>query len=490
MTMDLAARSAPIAGREHARLLRKSLSRPFVADLRRLFRTTVAGLVVFAALSPMGLSQAQAQGVGSVILRGNEVGASISLPINKSQVIETRRDIAQVSVGNPEIADVSVLGPRTVYVFARDFGETTVTLTGENGEVISVIDVEVSRDVAALRRKLYTLFPNQPVAVHTAGEGIVLTGQVSSGAAAARAVEIAERYAPDDVLSLLEIVGSQQIMLAVHFVEMRRQVVEQLGVNVQGIVGGAGAVTGIFDATNILANPRPFGAFGVNVATGNTDIDVLLDVLEQKGVIRTLAEPTLVALSGDSARFLAGGEFPIPVAQEEDTITIEFKSFGVGLAFIPTLLDADVINLSTEMEVSEIDPSISVRLANIEVPGLSVRRAETTVQLLPGQSFMIAGLLSQNFRDQVRQVPFLGDIPVLGALLRSAQYQSGQTELVMIVTPYIVQPTTLERLETPTFYPPTEAELFLFGEVVGDRPVDPALFPGAGLIGPAGYAVR
>ena len=445
-----------------------------------------------SAVLALSAPQANAQGAGAapIIVRGDRIVADLVVPINKSQVFETRRDIAQVSVGNPEIADVAVLGPRTVYVFARSFGETTLTLTGENGDLISVVEVEVARDVGTLKRRLHTLLPGEPIAVHTAGEGIILTGQVRSGAAAATAVDIAERFAPENVLNLLEIVGSKQIMLAVHFLEMQREVVEQLGINVQGIVGGRGAVSGIINASSLLLNPLPFGRFGINVAAGETEIDVLLDTLEQKGFLRTLAEPVLVALSGDSAEFLAGGEFPVPVGQNEEEITIEFKPFGVGLGFTPTLLAGDLVNLELEMEVSEIDPTSAVRLANIEIPGLTVRRAETTVELRPGQSFMIAGLLSESFRDQVRQVPVLGDIPILGALVRSTQYQTGQTELVMIVTPYIVQPTTLEHLATPGFYPPSEKDLFLFGKTEGELLVDPALFPNAGLIGPTGYALK
>ena len=233
-----------------------------------------------------------------------------------------------------------------------------------------------------------------------------------------------------------------------------------------------------------------FGRFGINVAAGETDIDVLLDILEQRGLVRTLAEPVLVALSGDSAEFLAGGEFPVPVGQEDEKVTIEFKPFGVGLSFTPTLLADDLVNLELKMEVSDIDQTRALQLTNLDIPGLTVRRAETMVELRAGQSFMIAGLLSERFRDQVRQVPGLGDIPILGALVRSTQYETGQTELVMIVTPYVVQPTTLERLATPGFYPPSEKDLFLFGKTEGELLVDPALFPNAGLIGPTGYALK
>ena len=457
------------------------------AAVRAVLATVLLAALALASPGADALAQER---VGGTIFLGDRVVSSIVVPINQSQVIETAREITQVSVGNPAIADVAVLGPRSVYVFARSFGETSMTLTDEAGRVISVVEIEVARGTGLLKRKLHNLLPGERIAVHAVGEGLVLTGQVASGAIAANAVMIAEQYAPGAVINQMQVVGSQQVMLAVHFVEMRREGIKKLGLNVDGVFGGSGAVSGFIGATNVLIDPLPFGLFGLNVTAGNTNIDVFLDLLEQKGIIRTLAEPNLVAMSGDTASFLAGGEFPIPVGQDEEGITIEFKPFGVGLGFTPTLVGGDLINLDMSMEVSEIDPANSIRVSAIEIPGLTVRRATTTVELRSGQSFAIAGLLSETFQDEVRQVPYLGDIPILGALVRSTQYQAGQTELVMIVTPHVVQPTTLDRLALPGYFPPSEKELFLFGDVEGGGPGNSALHPNAGLVGQTGYALQ
>lgn len=434
--------------------------------------------------------QSNAQRVidGSVEMRGN-VGAALNLPINKSQVIEAREDFTNISIGNSEIADVSVLGERTVYVFGRRFGSTSLTLSNADGKVVSVIEIDVTRDVQPIKKQIHTLLPREQIMVRAVGDGVILSGRVTSGAVAANAMSVANRFAPDAVTNLMEVVGSQQIMLAVHFVEMQREATKSLGLNLRGSVG-SGLTTGSITAVNTLIDPLPFGLFGVNTLSGGSNLSAFIDALEQKGVVRTLAEPTLVALSGDTADFLAGGEFPIPVGRDNNEITIEFKPFGVALAFTPTLLRGDLINLKLSMEVSETDPNAGIRVLDVEIPGLSVRRANTTVEMRSGQSFAIAGLLSESFRDQVRQVPFLGDLPVLGPLLRSANYQTGQTELVMIVSPTIVQPTTRDRLTTPGFVPPTERQLFLFGQVEGERRIQSILHQDAGIMGKTGHKIK
>ncbi|MEL7154645.1 MAG: hypothetical protein AAFN51_12805, partial [Pseudomonadota bacterium] len=219
------------------------------------------------------------------------------------------------------------------------------------------------------------------------------------------------------------------------------------------------------------------------------DVTGFLDLLEDKGIVRTLAEPTLVSMSGDTADFLAGGELPIPVGADDGKITLQFKKFGVGLSFTPTVLRDDLMNIELSMEVSEPDDSTGLELLGISVPGLLVRRATTTVELRNAQSFAIAGLLSENFSDQVKQLPFLGDLPIVGALSRSTQYQQGQTELVMIVTPYLVEPVDGNELRTPDFKPPSERDLFLFGEVERTGRIDPRLNSAAGFSGPHGFSL-
>ena len=439
---------------------------------------------VLITLGIVGDVLAQRSGIS---VHGRSGGLSVDIPINKSDVLRSERPFQEVAVGNPEIADVQVLGDRSLYIFGRQFGATSVTLSDSSGRIMAVVDVNVVHDVARLKRMLHALLPGERIAVRTANDGIVLSGTVSSPAAAQQAMTVAERLAPEAVSNLMQVGGSQQVMLAVRFVEMRRDTVKRLGVNATGSVG-AGALSLFGSIASVVASPPSLAEFGLNVSSGNNTFRGFLDLLEQRGVVRTLAEPTLVAMSGDTADFLAGGEFPIPVGAENGEIKLEFKNFGVGLSFTPTVLSGDLINLRLFMEVSEPDETSDFELVGIRVPGLVVRRATTTVELRNAQSFAIAGLLSESFSDQVKQIPFIGDVPILGALTRSTQYLTGQSELVMIVTPYLVEPVDGARLQTPGFSAPSERELFLGGTVERGTQIDPNLHNSAGLSGPHGYS--
>lgn len=418
--------------------------------------------ILLVALIVTGSTWAQSP-AGVVSAEGGVRSLSIDVPINKSDVIRSQSPFIEVAVGNPEVADVQVLGDRSLYIFARQFGSTSVTLSGENGNVIAVIDVNVTHDVANLRKLLYSVLPDQPIAVRAAHDGIVLSGSVSSSEAAANAMILAERFAPEAVVNLLQVRGSQQVLLAVRFVEMRRDTLKRIGLNTISNIG-SGSFSLFGSVLNLIAQPASIAQFGIDITSGSLTFNSFLDLLEDKGAVRTLAEPNLIALSGDTADFLAGGEFPIPVSAEDGQIKIEFKKFGVGLSFTPTVLADELINLKMFMEVSEPDNNNGVELADVAIPGLVVRRATTTVELYNGQSFAIAGLLQESFADSVEQVPLLGDVPILGALLRSTEYQTGQSELVMIVTPYLAQPANPASLSTPDFRPPSERQLFLNGE--------------------------
>lgn len=448
----------------------------------------LAIVFVPVVFSIRGADTAQAR--SAITVHGRSGDPGLDIPINKSDVIHSNRPFFEIAIGNPEIADVQVLGEKSLYIFGRAFGSTSVTLSDDTGQVIAVVDVNVTHDVQRLKRMLHTMLPGEPVAVRAAHDGIILSGNVSSPIVATNAMTIAERFAPDAVSNLMNVRGSQQVMLAVRFVEMRRDTAKRLGINGAGTIGSTGgAVSLIGEISSLILAPPALAQFGVNVASGATDVTGFLDLLEDKGVVRTLAEPTLVAMSGDNADFLAGGEFPIPVGSRDGEVTIEFKKFGVGLSFTPTVLRDDLVNIALSMEVSEPDESTDLELLGIRVPGLAVRRATTTVELRNAESFAIAGLLSENFSDQVKQLPFLGDLPILGALTRSTQYQQGQTELVMIVTPYLVKPASGDRLRTPEYLPPSERDLFLFGEVEQTGEIDPKLNPSAGFSGPHGFSL-
>ena len=329
--------------------------------------------------------------------------------------------------------------------------------------------------------------------MRTANDGIVLSGTVSSTVRMQRALDLAERYAPSRVSNLLSVGGVQQVMLKVRFAEMERSVSKSLSasLSLKGPMNGrvnvsGGSLTTNTNAaqSNALAGNIPSSnenksatLFGFNA--GAVQVGVLLEALESKGVVRTLAEPNLSALSGQEAKFLAGGEYPVPVSQNNDRITIEFKPFGIELNFVPRVLDDNIINLELAAAVSAIDPTNGFQQSAIKIDAFRRRETSTTVELRDGESFAIAGLLQDDFRDLNGQVPWLGDLPVLGALFRSAEYQRQQSELVIIVTAHLVTPTRGEALALPTdrIKPPSEAELFLFGRTEGSTR---ALSGGAG----------
>jgi pilus assembly protein CpaC len=408
----------------------------------------------------------------------------LAVAMNRAVVVESDVPFAELSIANPAIADFSTLSDRTIYVLGKTPGRTTLTLLNENGQLITNVEVTVSADVAEFKERLGQILPNESIEVRTANDGIVLSGTVSSAPRMQRALDLAERYAPERVSNLMSVSGKQQVMLKVRFAEMQRSVAKSLSTSlaVDGLsaagLGGAtatnGAISGVFP-NSITPGISPSGAtnngaafFGFNA--GSAQIGILMQALETKGVIRTLAEPNLTALSGQEAKFLAGGEYPIPVSQDNGAVSVEFKPFGVELSFVPRVLDDEVINLEMAAAVSSLDPSNGINANGFNIDGFKRRDTSTTVALRDGESFAIAGLLQDDFRDSNGQVPWLGDVPVLGALFRSADYQRSQTELVIIVTAHLVTPSRGEALALPTdrVRLPSEADLFLNGRVARD----------------------
>lgn len=409
------------------------------------------------------------------VLRG-EASSTLNVPINRAVVVEAEAPFAELSIANPGIADISTLSDRTIYVLGRAPGRTTLTLLGPDGGLITNVEVQVTPDVAEFKERLRQILPGEPIEVRTANDGIVLSGTVSSIVKLDRALDLAGRYAPGRVSNLMTVGGTQQVMLKVRFAEMQRSVSKQLqggligtSVGTDGAVDlglGAGEVLpGAFGNVELNLNPNTIGQLAAGLTIGDVELGVLLEALETKGMIRTLSEPNLTALSGQQAEFLAGGEYPIPVVDEDGGVKIEYKPFGVQLSFTPRVLDNDVINLQLKTAVSGLDPTVVTQNAGFSVNGFRRRETSTTVEMRDGESFAIAGLLEDDFQDLVGQVPWLGDIPVLGALFRSSEYERQQSELVIIVTPHLVTPTRGEALALPTdrVRPPTESELFLTG---------------------------
>lgn len=433
-----------------------------------------------AAILGVALCVLPAAFAGAQTLRVMQGTASepLIVPMNRAVVVESDSAFAEVSIANPGIADISTLSDKSIYLLGKTPGRTTMTLLSPEGRLISNVEVQVSPDIAEFKERLKQILPGEPIEVRTANDGIVLSGTVSSTAKLDLALDLASRYAPDRISNLMTVGGTQQVMLKVRFAEMQRSVSKTIASS----LGGTGT-KGTFETGQWLADGNtPFqfpvsstaGMEGAGVlmgGLGSLQFSVLLEALEAKGVVRTLAEPNLTALSGQEAKFLAGGEYPIPVAQENNNITVEFKPFGVELNFVPTVLDGDTINLVINAAVSSIDSSNSVNTGNLSISAFKRRETSTTVEMRDGESFAIAGLLQDDFRNLNGQVPFLGDIPILGALFRSAAYQRAQTELVIIVTPHLVTPSrgTAIALPTDRVRIPTEAELFLLGRTEGKQ---------------------
>jgi pilus assembly protein CpaC len=405
--------------------------------------------------------------------------SKLQVPLNRAIVVESDTPFAELSIANPGIADLSSLSDRTIYVLGKSPGTTTLTLFDAAGRLITNVEVQVTPDLSEFKERLRQILPGENIEVRSANDGIVLSGVVTSVQKLDRALELAERYAAGRVSNLMSVGGIQQVMLKVRFAEMQRSVSKSLSssLSLSGGIGSdlgvragtgslvtsggnAGAVAGTLPSSNSNSGAVLFG-----FNAGSTQVGILLEALEQKGVVRFLAEPNLVALSGQEAKFLAGGEYPVPVAQTNDTTSIEFKPFGVELAFIPRVVDKDLINLELKAAVSAIDPANGITLEGFSIAAFSRRETSTTVEMRDGESFAIAGLLQDDFSDNSSQLPWIGDVPVLGALFRSANYQRRQTELVIIISAHLVTPTRGEALALPTdrIKPPTEKDLFLFG---------------------------
>lgn len=445
--------------------------------IRSLFMAGVLG----ASVAVVVVAPASAQNLR--VMKGT-ASAPLNVPMNRAVVVESDSPFSELSIANPGIADISTLSDKSIYVLGKTPGRTTMTLLGADGKLISNVEVQVTPDVAEFKERLQQILPGEKIEVRTANDGIVLSGMVSSSAKMDRALDLASRYAPDRVSNLMTIGGTQQVMLKVRFAEMQRSVAKNLGASigvrsngskVGGMIGTGGlnstsAVNGALNNGTFPITSTNFGGIGLGFTAGALEFAVMLEALESKGMVRTLAEPNLTALSGQEAKFLAGGEYPIPVSSQ-DGISIEYKPFGVELNFTPVVVDGDAINLTINAAVSSIDSSVSVETNGITVNAFKRRETSTTVEMRDGESFAIAGLLQDDFRNSNSQLPWIGDVPIIGALFRSTAYQRSQSELVIIVTPHLVTPTRGEAIALPTdrVKLPSEKDLFLNGKVAGRK---------------------
>jgi pilus assembly protein CpaC len=402
----------------------------------------------------------------------NKVGA-VRVTQGKSLTVQTTLGFVDLVVGDPEVADVMPLTDRTMYVLGKKLGTTNVAIYDPGKSLVGVIEVEVGYNTPRLAADVAQSFPGEHTRISSANGRTVLSGTMRDSVSAARAVSLAKQYGPE-VLNDLKVKGPQQVMLEVRFVEASRNAGKEIGVNWQAVGRNFGDPSRAalnfasqLGASTLGSGATPFGTIIGRVLSSGVQADVLIRALEDRGLVRRLAEPNLIALSGEKASFLAGGEFPIPVAGSFQQITVEYKKFGVGLTFLPTVLANGVINLKIEPEVSHIDQTNSIRTGVVAIPAITVRRASTTIELRDGQSFAIAGLLQSVTTDTQQQLPWLADVPILGALFRSASFEKNETDLAIIVTPRLVKPAKPgQKLRSPLddALPASDADLFLTGK--------------------------
>jgi pilus assembly protein CpaC len=359
----------------------------------------------------------------------------IVVPKDKSASFRLFEPATRIVVAQEDVAQVVATSDRSFYVRGKDIGATNLLVYGAGGRLAEVIDVQVTYDASDMEEALAAAFPNERIQVRNVGQGLLLTGQVSNPGVAARAQKIAEKYAPDFVTNNLTVGAPQEVILEVRVVEASRSVLHDMGVSVNVQNNSFQFVT----SRPLVGGDTANGVLSLNGGVGKTSIDVVLAALENKGLVHTLARPNLVAVSGEKASFLAGGEYPYPVPQSGTgavtTITIDFREYGVKLDFKPVVEDNGLIRLDVAPEVSQLDPTNAVRINGFTVPGLITRKTATTVELRDGASLAIGGLFQRDYQNTVSQVPGLGEIPILSALFRSARWQNNESELVIIVTP-------------------------------------------------------
>lgn len=411
-----------------------------------------------------------------LIANGVSPDGRITVPVNKTVLITTTQPYKQVSVGQPDVADVNMINPNNILVTAKKSG-TTQLIVWDDADRTQIADITVTMDVAGLQGDMNAMFPGSTIKVTPMNGGIALQGQVPDLATAEKANTIAQPYS-QKVMNLLEVGGGQQVMLQVRFAEVSRSAANELGINLSGTVANPGNFSVTAGSTpGTVGSPTAPAAGSINASAvfGSVALDAALSALRNNNLARVLAEPNLTAISGQEGSFLAGGEFPIPVPQAGlgggSTITIDYREFGVRLRFIPIVLGDGRVRLKLTPEVSELDFSSPLTIEGSRIPIVNKRTVTTTVELADGQTFAIAGLLNQTVNASRNATPLLGDIPVIGALFRSTRYARRETELVVLVTPRLVEPMNPNQVPPvpgEQWRHPNEAKLFINGDL-GDE---------------------
>lgn len=485
-----------------------------------LTRWVILLVLALGLAAPAAMAQ-EANLMRVKISRGGDgpVSKDLALPLNKAAVVELPEDARDVLVSNPDIVDAVIRTPRRVYVLGKAKGQANVFFFRGDGTQLLNLEVTVAEDTRGLQSTLKRLLPDTRLKVDAVKDSVILSGMAPNAGEAAQAIKIAKAFvdSPDDVVNMINIAGKDQVLLKVRVVEMQRSLTKQLGIDLS-----AGGTIG--NATWSVVNPAQFsltGRFlggssptlGVNYTNPIADsflggIASGLRALERVGLIRTLAEPNLTAITGESANFLAGGEFPVPVGRDRDgNVTIEYKKFGVGLGFTPLVVNDGRISLRLSTEVSELTDQGSLTLASqtytdtngntstiqgLTLQALKVRKAETTVELPSGGSMVIAGLIQQKTKQAMEGMPGVKDLPVLGTLFRSRDFVNDETELVIVVTPYLVDPTHPDNIATPADGYQTASDLsaLLFGHLNKVYAAPGAEPKGKSWRGPVGWSLE
>jgi pilus assembly protein CpaC len=450
-----------------------------------LNRTTLlAALIVAFGLAAASRAPAADQVQQVIQVAASDAGSRfVPLGIGKSVVIDLPRDVKDVLVADPKIANAVIRSARRAYIIGSAVGQTNVFFFDHNGQQIVGLDIAVTRDLNGLRAAIRQALPNVDIRVEGLGEGVVLSGTVTSPIEAHTAFDIASRLVDDGrkVVNGITVQGRDQVMLRVTVAEIQRDIIKQLGIDLSGSVGSGNS---ILNFNNLNPFPVNGGALvATNAVTAKLNsVNATLRAMERAGVIRTLAEPSLTAISGESANFLAGGEFPVPAGYTCDPVTrncqyqIQYKKFGVGLNFTPIVLGEGRISLKVMSEVSELSTENQLTLTQsigigenttLTIPSIRVRRAETTVEIPSGGSLAMAGMIQEQTKQQINGMPGLMQIPVLGQLFRSRDFINRQTELVVIVTPYVVRAVAHRNLSRPDdgFADASDPETYLLGKL-------------------------
>ncbi len=466
--------------------------------IRALALATTAWIAT-SGLTPL-VASAQVAGQRSVVAMGN-APQLVNLPRGTSFAVDLPADARDVIVSNPAVAEAMLHSPRRITMIGLAPGETDAVFLDAAGRTILTLRVRVDAGVSALQDTLSRVAPGANIRAEAVNDSIILTGTVANMAEADRAGLAARAFvsAPEKVLNMLTVPGSDQVTLKVRVVEVQRTVIKQLGVDLDAILDNVGDGLAFSSVSTFVVNGGLQGGGALGYSDGQGEgLTGVIQAFERVGLVRTLAEPNLTSVNGEDAKFLAGGEFPIPTGRDtEGTITVEYKPYGVGLSFRPIVLSEGRISLQISVEVSELTNAGGFTVgagtpSSITLQGLNVRRVQNTVELPSGGAMMIAGLLQETTRQNLDAVPGLGNVPVLGSLFRSRDYLAGETELVIIVEPYIVSPTSPSRMQTPAdgLQVATDVQSVFLGQLNQTYGTPAVTVPGAGWQGPVGYVIE